>query len=106
MVKDKRILFSILEGMPMSVYLKDLTGKITYFNKVAKRFFGLSKSSESSKNRVIKANIKRIKETDLEVIKNKSAIEIEEEVKLKNNSTKWYNIHKYPVFGDNDIGVY
>ena len=33
MLNDKRILYSILDGMPMSVYLKDLVGKITYFNK-------------------------------------------------------------------------
>lgn len=102
MVNDKRILFSILDGMPMSVYLKDLTGKITYFNKVAKKVLGLSKSSTTAQNSFIKSNLKRIKETDLEVINNKSTIELEEEIKLKNNGTKWYNIHKYPVFDDND----
>ncbi len=102
MVNDKRILFSILDGMPMSVYLKDLSGKITYFNKVAKKVLGLSKSSTTAQNSFIKSNLKRIKETDLEVIKNKSAIELEEEVKVKNDGTKWYNIHKYPVFDDND----
>lgn len=102
MVNDKRILYSILDGMPMSVYLKDLTGKITYFNKFAKKVLGFTKSGKNYKNEIMKSNAKRIKETDIEVIKNKKAIELEEEIHIDKNNTQWYNIHKYPVFDDND----
>lgn len=102
MLNDKRILYSILDGMPMSVYLKDLAGKITYFNKYAKKFLGITKSKNMIKNSFIKSNMERIKETDNEVINNKSTIEIEEEIKIQNSGTKWYNIHKYPVFDDNN----
>ena len=46
MVSNKGILFSVLDGMPVSVYLKDLAGKLTYVNKYAKKFLGLSKSNK------------------------------------------------------------
>ena len=36
MANNKSILYSILDGMPMAVYLKDMNCKITYFNKFAK----------------------------------------------------------------------
>ena len=102
MVNNKGILFSILDGMPMSVYLKDLAGKLTYVNKYAKKFLGLSKSNKSAKNDFIKSNVERIKKTDEQVIKNKCYVELEEVVKLKNNDSRWYNIYKYPVYDEND----
>lgn len=102
MVNNKGILFSILDGMPMSVYLKDLAGKLTYVNKYAKKFLGLSKSNKSAKNDFIKSNVERIKKTDEQVIKNKCYVELEEVVKLKNNDSRWYNIYKYPLYDEND----
>ena len=102
MENDKRMLYSILDGMPMSVYLKDLTGKIIYFNKFAKEILGLSLSTQSYENEFSKANINKIKETDKQVLEEKCAIEVEELVKLKNNDSRWYNINKYPIYDNND----
>lgn len=102
MENDKRMLYSILDGMPMSVYLKDLTGKIIYFNKFAKKILGLSLSTQSYENEFSKANINKIKETDKQVLEEKCAIEVEELVKLKNNDSRWYNINKYPIYDNND----
>ncbi len=102
MVNEKKILYSILDGMPMSVYLKDLTGKIIYLNKFAKEFLGLTLSTKSYENEFSKANINKIKETDEKVIKEKCSIELEELVKFKNNDSRWYNINKYPIYDNND----
>ena len=102
MENDKRMLYSILDGMPMSVYLKDLTGKIIYFNKFAKEILGLSLSTQSYENEFSRANINKIKETDKQVLEEKCAIEVEELVKLKNNDSRWYNINKYPIYDNND----
>lgn len=102
MVNEKKILYSILDGMPMSVYLKDLTGKIIYLNKFAKEFLGLTLSTKSYENEFSKANINKIKETDEKVIKEKCSIELEELVKFKNNDSRWYNINKYPIYDSND----
>lgn len=102
MINDKNVLYSILEGMPMAVYLKDLTGKITYLNKFAKNFLGLSNSSRSTKKEFIKSNLKQIKETDEQVINEKCYVELEETIKLKDDDVRWFNIHKYPVYNDDD----
>ena len=102
MVSDKRILYSVLDGMPMSVYLKDLTGKITYFNKFAKKFLGFSKTKNSSENNFVKSNLKRMQETDKQVLETQDCVELEEVIKLKNRNKRWFNIHKYPVFDENN----
>ena len=102
MINDKRMLYSILDGMPMAVYLKDLTGKITYFNKFAKKFLGLSKSKKSTNNDFIRTNLESIKETDKQVINEECYIELEENIKLKSDDTRWFNIHKYPVYNDDN----
>lgn len=101
MVNNKSILYSILDGMPMAVYLKDLDCKITYFNKFAKKFLGLSTAKNSAENNFVKSNNLRIDETDKYVIENKSPLVFEEVVKLKNKDSRSYNIFKYPVFDDN-----
>lgn len=102
MVNDKRMLYSILDGMPMSVYLKDLDGKIVYSNKFAKEFLNISKSDEDYKSSFSKENINEIIETDNKVINEKCSVEIEEMIELKNKSPKWYNINKYPIYDNND----
>ena len=82
--------------------IKDLTGKITYFNKFAKKFLGLSKSKKSTNNDFIRTNLESIKETDKQVINEECYIELEENIKLKSDDTRWFNIHKYPVYNDDN----
>lgn len=102
MINNKGILHSILDGMPMAIYLKDLTGKITYFNKFAENFLGLSKTRKSNKDDFIKSNIKIVQETDKLVMEKKHCVELDEVVNLKDGDTRWFNIHKYPVYNEND----
>lgn len=102
MANNKSILYSILDGMPMAVYLKDMNCKITYFNKFAKKFLGLSTAKNSAENNFVKANNRRIKETDKYIIDKQTPLEIEETIKLKNKDSRLYNVFKYPVFDENN----
>ena len=49
-VKDQEQMFrSVLLGMPIAAYLKDLSGNVTYENKMAMDFLGLSDSDNANK---------------------------------------------------------
>ena len=47
--RKEQMLRSILDGMPVATYLKDLDGNITYENSMAKDFLGLSDSEFANK---------------------------------------------------------
>ena len=68
LAKQEQMLRSILDGMPVATYLKDLEGNITYENNKAKDFLGLSDSEFSNKWDYESNRINEIEEEDNEIL--------------------------------------
>lgn len=105
--KKEQMLRSILDGMPVATYLKDLSGNITYENSMAKDFLGLSDSEFANKWDYETNRISEIEAEDSEVLNNKKCIQRDKKITLKNNDTRWFNIAKCPIFDkkQNIIGI-
>ena len=99
--RKEQMLRSILDGMPVATYLKDLQGNITYENSMAKDFLGLSDSEYANKWDYESNRINEIEKEDNEILKNKASIERDKRITLKNNDTRWFNITKCPIFDNN-----
>ena len=98
LAKKEQMLRSILDSMPIATYLKDLKGNITYENSKAKDFFGLSDSDFANKWEYENRRGDEITKEDNEILKNKSCIERDKRITLKNNDIRWFNITKCPIF--------
>ena len=107
LARKEEMLRSILDGMPVATYLKDLKGNITYENSMAKDFLGLSDSEFSNKWDYESNRINEIEREDNEILKSKDCIERDKKITLKNNSTRWFNITKCPIFDGkkNIVGI-
>ena len=98
LARQEQMLRSILDGMPVATYLKDLNGNITYENSMAKDFLGLSDSEYANKLDYGSARFNEIKKEDNEILKNKVCIERDKRITLNNNDTRWFNVTKCPIF--------
>ncbi|MCQ2753698.1 MAG: PAS domain S-box protein [bacterium] len=98
---------SILLGMPVATYLKDLEGNVTYENNMAKDFLGLSDSDNANKFNYEEARADEIVQEDAEIIRNKHCICREKLITLRNNEKKWFSITKCPIINHKDeiIGI-
>ena len=93
---------SILLGMPIAVYIKDLSGNIIYENKMAKDFLGLSDSDNANKRQYELKRSDEISKEDKEIISNLECIVREDLITLKNNDKRWFKITKCPITNHNN----
>ncbi|MCQ2740334.1 MAG: PAS domain-containing protein [bacterium] len=107
LAKQEQTTRSILLGMPVATYLKDLHGNVTYENTMAKDFLGLSDSDNANKCLYEEIRADEIVQEDAEIIKNKHCICREKLITLKNNESRWFNITKCPIINHNNeiIGI-
>ena len=97
-LEDQEQMFrSVLLGMPIATYLKDLKGNVTYENKMAIDFLGLSDSDNANKWHYEEKRADEIKNEDNEIIKNCECISREKLITLKNNEKRWFKITKCPI---------
>lgn len=97
-VKDQEEMFrSVLLGMPIATYLKDLNGNVTYENKMAMDFLGLSDSDNANKWNYEEKRADEISKEDNEIINNHKCIIREKQITLKNNDKRWFKITKCPI---------
>ncbi len=97
-LEDKEQMFrSVLQGMPIATYLKDLNGNVYYENKMAIDFLGLSDSDNANKWKYEEKRADEIKNEDNEIISNCECICREKQITLKNNDKRWFKITKCPI---------
>ena len=97
-LEDQEQMFrSVVLGMPIATYLKDLQGNVTYENKMAVDFLGLSDSDNANKWNYEEKRADEIKNEDNEIIKNCRCISREKQITLKNNDKHWFKITKCPI---------
>ena len=97
-LEDQEQMFrSVLLGMPIATYLKDLSGNVTYENKMAIDFLGLSNSDNANKWKYEEKRADEIKNEDNEIINNGKCISREKLITLKNNDKRWFEITKCPI---------
>ena len=97
-LEDQEQMFrSVVLGMPIATYLKDLQGNVTYENKMAVDFLGLSDSDNANKWNYEEKRADEIKNEDNEIIKNCRCISREKQITLKNNDKRWIKITKCPI---------
>ncbi len=97
-LEDQEQMFrSVVLGMPIATYLKDLQGNVTYENKMAVDFLGLSDSDNANKWNYEEKRADEIKNEDNEIIKNCRCISREKQITLKNNDKRWFKITKCPI---------
>ena len=97
-LEDQEQMFrSVLLGMPIATYLKDLKGNVTYENKMAIDFLGLSDSDNANKWNYEEKRADEINNEDNEIIKNCECISREKLITLKNNDKRWFKITKCPI---------
>ena len=97
-LEDQEQMFrSVLLGMPIATYLKDLKGNVTYENKMAIDFLGLSDSDNANKWNYEEKRADEIKNEDNEIIKNCECISREKLITLKNNEKRWFKVTKCPI---------
>ena len=97
-LEDKEQMFrSVLLGMPIATYLKDLKGNVTYENKMAIDFLGLSDSDNANKWNYEEKRADEINNEDNEIIKNCECISREKLITLKNNEKRWFKVTKCPI---------
>ena len=94
---QEQIFRSVLLGMPIATYLKDLKGNVTYENKMAVDFLGLSDSDNANKWNYEEKRADEIKNEDNEIIKNCECISREKLITLKNNEKRWFKVTKCPI---------
>ncbi|MBO6087752.1 PAS domain S-box protein [bacterium] len=97
-IKDQEQMFrSVLMGLPIAAYLKDLDGNVTYENKMARDFLGLSDCDNANKWHYEEKRADEISKEDNEIINNYSCISREKIITLKNNDKRWFKITKCPI---------
>ena len=97
-LEDQEQMFrSVLRGMPIATYLKDLAGNVTYENKMAIDFLGLSDSDNANKWKYKEKRADEIKNEDNEIINSCECISREKLITLKNNDKRWFKITKCPI---------
>lgn len=97
-LEDQEQMFrSVLLGMPIATYLKDLNGNVTYENKMAKDFLGLSDLDNANKWHYKEKRADEISKEDSEIITNCKCISREKQITLKNNDKRWFKVTKCPI---------
>lgn len=97
-LEDKEQIFrSVLRGMPIATFLKDLNGNVYYENKMAMDFFGLSDSDNANKWNYEEKRADEILNEDNEIINECKCISREKQITLKNNDKRWFKITKCPI---------
>ena len=97
-LEDKEQMFrSVLQGMPIATYLKDLNGNVYYENKMAVDFLGLSDSDNANKWHYKEKRADEISKEDNEIINECKCIAREKQITLKNNDKRWFKITKCPI---------
>ena len=97
-LEDKEQMFrSVLQGMPIATYLKDLNGNVYYENKMAIDFLGLSDSDNANKWNYEEKRADEISKEDNEIINESKCIVREKQITLKNNDTRWFKVTKCPI---------
>ncbi len=107
-LEDQEQMFrSVLRGMPIATYLKDLNGNVTYENKMAIDFLGLSDSDNANKWNYEEKRADEISKEDNEIINECKSVIREKQITLKNNDKRWFKITKCPVTNHKDevIGI-
>ena len=97
-LEDQEQMFrSVLRGMPIATYLKDLNGNVTYENKMAMDFLGLSDSDNANKWNYEEKRADEISKEDNEIINECKCISREKQITLKNNDKRWFKVTKCPI---------
>ena len=97
-LEDQEQMFrSVLQGMPIATYLKDLDGNVTYENKMAIDFLGLSDSDNANKWNYEEKRADEISNEDNEIISKCRCISREKQITLKNNDKRWFKVTKCPI---------
>ena len=97
-LEDQEQMFrSVLLGMPIAAYLKDLDGNVTYENKMATDFLGLSDSDNANKWHYEEKRADEISKEDNEIINECKCISREKQITLKNNDKRWFKVTKCPI---------
>ena len=97
-LEDKEQMFrSVLQGMPIATYLKDLNGNVYYENKMAIDFLGLSDSDNANKWHYKEKRADEISNEDKEIINECKCIAREKQITLKNNDKRWFKVTKCPI---------
>ena len=97
-LEDQEQMFrSVLQGMPIATYLKDLNGNVTYENKMAMDFLGLSDSDNANKWNYEEKRADEISKEDNEIINECKCISREKQITLKNNDKRWFKVTKCPI---------
>lgn len=97
-LEDQEQMFrSVLLGMPIATYLKDLHGNVTYENKMATDFLGLSDSDNANKWHYEEKRADEISKEDNEIINKCTCISTEKLITLKNNDKRWFKVTKCPI---------
>ena len=97
-IKDQeQMLRSVLLGMPIPTYLKDLDGNVFYENKMAMDFLGLSDSDNANKWNYEEKRSDEIKNEDNEILSSCECISREKLITLKNNDKRWFKVTKCPI---------
>ncbi|MEE3349814.1 MAG: PAS domain-containing protein [Candidatus Gastranaerophilaceae bacterium] len=97
-LEDQEQMFrSVLQGMPIATYLKDLNGNVTYENKMAIDFLGLSDSDNANKWNYEEKRADEISNEDNEIISEGKCISREKQITLKNNDKRWFKVTKCPI---------
>jgi len=97
-IKDQeQMLRSVLLGMPIPTYLKDLDGNVFYENKMAMDFLGLSDSDDANKWNYEEKRADEIKNEDNEIVNSCECISREKLITLKNNDKRWFKVTKCPI---------
>ena len=97
-LEDKEQMFrSVLQGMPIATYLKDLDGNVYYENKMAIDFLGLSDSDNANKWNYEEKRADEISKEDNEIINKGKCISREKQITLKNNDKRWFKVTKCPI---------
>ena len=97
-LEDQEQMFrSVLQGMPIATYLKDLHGNVTYENKMATDFLGLSDSDNANKWHYEEKRADEVSKEDNEIINTCKCISREKLITLKNNDKRWFQVTKCPI---------
>ena len=97
-IKDsEQMLHSVLLGMPIPTYLKDLDGNVFYENKMAMDFLGLSDSDNANMWNYEEKRADEIKNEDNEIVNSCECLSREKLITLKNNDKRWFKITKCPI---------
>lgn len=97
-LEDQEQMFrSVVLGMPIATYLKDLNGNVTYENKMAMDFLGLSDSDNANKWNYEEKRADEISNEDNEIINECKCISREKQITLKNNEKRWFKVTKCPI---------